>query len=111
MIDRLPSCTEVIFYFFDAHTSGLHLLEAEHSNAISAKLASALSSLRQVLGSQAIFPCIFSVIRFCQDFARDDKKGKLGAGGLVDGLVKKRQQLLLNRDIVRVSKWFHMQCR
>jgi hypothetical protein len=85
------------------------VLEAEHSNAISAKLASALSSLRQVLACQAIFSCVFSVIGFCQDFARDDKKGKLGAGGLVDGLVKKRQQLLLNRDIVRVSKWFHMQ--
>jgi hypothetical protein len=34
---------------FDAHISGLNLLEAEHSNAMSAKLASALASLRQVL--------------------------------------------------------------
>ena len=33
----------------DTHFSGLSILESEHSNAMSAKLASALSSLRQVL--------------------------------------------------------------
>jgi hypothetical protein len=45
----------------------------------------------------------------CQDFARDDKKGKQGGAGLVDGLVKKRQQLLLNREMVRVAKLSRMQ--
>jgi hypothetical protein len=39
----------------DTHFSGLNILESEHSNAMSAKLASALSSLRQVLEFTHIF--------------------------------------------------------
>ncbi len=84
------------------------MLDAEHSSAISAKLASALSSLRQVIKIQDALIHLCVVIECCQDFARDDKKGKQGGGGLVDGLVKKRQQLLLNRDIV--SAFFHSFC-
>jgi hypothetical protein len=42
--------------FFPVHPcfSGLNLLEAEHATAISAKLASALSSLRQVITIQNV---------------------------------------------------------
>ena len=46
------------------------------------------------------FAHVLSLSHCPQDFSRDDKKVKQGAGGLVDGLVKKRKQLLLNRDMV-----------